>query len=326
MVMVQRALLGLVLPMATWLGLAACGGAVSRDGGEPSSGGGGAGGASSGGGGGAVGRRDCAFGGEIHAHGTTFSIGCNDCACNDGEVACDVRACIDGCTYAGRQYAAGETFPEAGSCNTCTCEKDGTVWCTQVACPTCVGVASTYAAAVEDARRCDPQGTGQCAIYLAETVGCSCGVFVNGGQVDAIASAKGAASLYELGDCAGGICGNCARPLGSYCSSEGSCEDILPYGAACKVGGIVYPSGANGIPDPSSCNECTCADGRLVCTEIGCPLPCPPDRAPASQCALCGEGNACAIVEHGCLPTCGPGGSACAQGTCVDGVCQNLCE
>jgi hypothetical protein len=41
-------------------------------------------------------------------------------------------------------------------------------------------------------------------------------------------------------------------------------------GASCRVLHQTYPSGTSGIPDPGSCNECTCEDGGLMCTLAAC--------------------------------------------------------
>jgi hypothetical protein len=72
--------------------------------------------------------------------------------------------------------------------------------------------------------------------------------------------------------------------VGLYCTDgrwtsaeDGVCGDGRQ--ADCKTGGIVYPHGARNIPDPTSCNTCSCDNGQLICTEIGCPIDCPEDEA-----------------------------------------------
>jgi hypothetical protein len=84
-----------------------------------------------------------------------------------------------------------------------------------------------YARAVDEARKCDPQSTNQCQGQLGETIPCSCGVFVNEANVEAIAAAKQAAALYAADDCGGGLCGPCATPLSGYCSQAGRCETLF---------------------------------------------------------------------------------------------------
>jgi hypothetical protein len=84
----------------------------------------------------------------------------------------------------------------------------------------------------------------------------------------------------------------------------------------------VYPSGATGLPDPVSCNTCSCVDGQLACTKIACPTACPTGTAFSTQCAQCGPTDACEVVEHACLPTCV---DTCTSGVCLDGVCKTVC-
>jgi hypothetical protein len=152
-------------------------------------------------------------------------------------------------------------------------------------------------------------------------------VFIDEANVEAIAAAKEAAATYEAGDCGGGeMCADCGTPVGGYCSQAGRCDTLWREGPrACKVEGIVYPDGATGIPDPTSCNECSCYGGELSCTEINCPKPCPAEHVFTTQCAACGPTDACLIVEHACLPTCSPDTDNCAQGICSDGICRNIC-
>jgi hypothetical protein len=95
-------------------------------------------------------------------------------------------------------------------------------------------------------------------------------------------------------------------------------------GTACKIGGVVYPNGTDGIQDPFSCNKCSCASGQLACTRIGCPIPCPVGTQASQQCAECGPVDNCNVVEHGCLPTC-EAGNCSGAGSCIGGVCRMVC-
>jgi len=247
-------------------------------------------------------------------------------------VASSLVAC--GGTFKGGSDNAGGSGGGAGTgsggrdgCNNCRCGKGGSISCTDKACYSCQDMQTSYARAVEEARKCDPQSNNQCRGKLSEGLQCSCGVFVDEANVDAIAAAKRDAASYATGNCGGGVlCGACATPVGGYCSQAGRCETLWQEEPrACKVGGVVYPDGATGIPDPTSCNKCTCSDGELSCTEINCPTPCPTEHGFASQCALCGPTDECLIVEHACLPTCSPDGPACAEGACSAGICRNRC-
>jgi von Willebrand factor type C domain len=318
--------LSVLVLVAGSLGMVACGGAFR---GESGNEGGTAPVAGAGSGGTSPARRSCVYDGKTYVDGAVFQStdGCNSCACADGEVACDAKACDDGCTYQGKHYAAGEAFPAGDGCNSCSCQTGGAIACTTIGCSTCEDAQAAYGAAVEAARKCDPRAKNQCTEKFEEGLACSCGIFVNGENVDARKAAKQAAAAYSASSCGGGVqCGPCASPAAGYCSAAGACETLWEEGgAACKVGGVIYRDGATGIPDPTSCNKCSCQDGKLGCTEIHCPTPCPTGSAPSTQCALCGPTDACLIVEHACLPTCSPDTDECMQGACVDGVCRNVC-
>jgi hypothetical protein len=69
-------------------------------------------------------------------HGTSYNDGCNGCSCDPrtGLTRCTRRACIPACTYQGRTYNSGQTFPSSDGCNTCTCLASGGVACTLRAC------------------------------------------------------------------------------------------------------------------------------------------------------------------------------------------------
>jgi hypothetical protein len=135
----------------------------------------------------------------------------------------------------------------------------------------------------------------------------------------------GACELFSYGGCEGNA-NNFETP--SECLQV--CAPALASkGAACKVGGKVFPSGGSGsVEDPHSCNTCSCLDGQLdACTEIGCPQECPPNAAPSTSCAACGPADGCEILERGCFVVCSDD-SACAGtefGICLSGLCRNLC-
>lgn len=312
--------------LAGSLGLVACGGAFR---GETGNEGGAAPVAGTGSGGTSLTRKSCVYGGKTYVDGAVSEStdGCNTCACTDGEVGCDAKACDDGCIYQSRHYAVGDGFPAADGCNTCTCEAGGAVSCTLIGCSTCEDAQADYGAAIEAALQCDPQAVNPCAAMFVQGLQCSCGIFVNGEKGDALTAAKRAAASYVTASCGGGVlCGECASPAAGYCSPAGVCQTLWEEGpAACKVGGVIYPDGAQGIPAPTSCNKCSCQDGNLSCTEIDCPTPCPTGSALGTQCALCGPTDGCLVVEHACLPTCSSGRDACLQGVCADGVCRAVC-
>lgn len=138
----------------------------------------------------------------------------------------------------------------------------------------------------------------------------------SGGAADGGASATG-------GDTASG--GANGGTTGGAPGSGGAGSGGQPGGAGCKVGEEIYPDGAGSIPDPFSCNTCTCENGQLACTKIACPTSCPRDHQRSTQCAQCGPTDACEVVEHGCFPVCDFATDCRDGGLCVDGVCRLLC-
>jgi len=225
------------------------------------------------------------------------------------------------CRYEGKAYAAGETFPASDGCNNCSCQSDGAVVCTTRACGNqCPAVEADYAEALKRAKACDPSQSGQCTAVALDTLPCGCTTPVNAGNQKALAELE---SLKKQADACPAVCAPCVPPGPGTCTAAGSCEEApLRAPSSCKVGGIVYPSGASGIPDPTSCNKCSCDDGQLSCTEIGCPTPCPAGTEFGSQCAQCGPTDACQVIEYACLPTCT---DSCPSGFCSNGICRQLC-
>ena len=54
---------------------------------------------------------------------------------------------ITACSYGGQDYSSGSSFPSVDGCNSCGCQSDGTVVCTERACAaTCAYNGVTYQA------------------------------------------------------------------------------------------------------------------------------------------------------------------------------------
>ena len=227
------------------------------------------------------------------------------------------------CHYEGKAYATGETFPASDGCNTCSCQSHGNVFCSAHLCDNqCPAIQADYADALKRAKACDPTQQGQCTAVALGNLPCGCSTPVNAGNQDALADLE---SLKRQAEplCAA-VCSPCLPPGPGTCTAAGSCEEApLRAPISCKVAGIVYPSGTAGIPDPTSCNKCSCDDGQLSCTEIGCPTPCPAGTEFGSQCAQCGPTDACQVIEYACLPTCTA--DACSSGFCSNGICRQIC-
>ena len=188
------------------LGLVACGGQSSR---RDERGLGGEGGTTSvGGTAGTLGGTD---GGTIGVGGTVGSGG-TDC------IDCPPRPC----TYAGRQYAVGESFPSDDGCNTCTCTEQG-IGCTTIACPdtVCDWLQSEYESAVLRAKSCNPaQSSPRCEQLYPSTIPCGCQTFVNDG-----AELEPFLTEWNASECPQPPCVPCDIPTDAYCSELGLCQD-----------------------------------------------------------------------------------------------------
>lgn len=235
-----------------------------------------------------------------------------------------------GCAYEGKTYADGDSFRAMDGCNSCSCE-DGRVACTEIGCdpdpgPTqppisCEQVGVFYEQLLEDAKRCDPHESESCSYRVSTGLGCGCDTFVNPQNWNKDLAAAYASHYQSLGCGSGIACGMCAQPpVGGQCTMQGRCADAaeLKAGPGCKVGGVVYADGSSDIPDPVSCNLCSCNAGQLACTDKACPKPCPAGTKLATSCAQCGPTDACQVVEHACYPACT---DSCATGACIDGAC-----
>jgi hypothetical protein len=168
-------------------------------------------------------------------------------------------------------------------------------------------------------------------------LGCS-GSSDGGGTETPGGGSGGAAQAGSAGGCSGGSAGsssggassggtsNGGRP-GSGGASAGSSSGGRggATGAACRVGDVVYPDGTGDFQDPFSCNMCSCLDGALACTRIGCPIECPAGTSAGTSCDQCGPAGGCEVVFHGCLAQCARA-TDCEDGTCVDQTCKTLCR
>lgn len=229
------------------------------------------------------------------------------------------------CEVDGQTYESGTSFKAADGCNTCSCN-DGEVGCTEIGCgDACLALGTSYQDLLARAKSCDPQVANECTQLVSGGLMCACPTFVNPKlySKDAVAAAE---MEYVANACGQGVtCGPCPPPPPrGYCAPNGQCADLPDLGGerACKVGGVIYPSGASGIQDPFSCNQCACQNGELACDDAACPKPCPDDTKPGKGCAECGPTDACLIFEYDCMPTCV---ETCAKGVCSDGVCVNYC-
>lgn len=266
----------------------------------------------------------CDYGGVHYPSGAAVPAnGCGSCTCRDDQLVCSSLCKPAPCLYEGQSYQAGEQFVDQAG-DQCTCQSDGSVVCAEqpmpIPLPSCQDVDSFYANLISEARSCDPAGREQCTLRVPSGLPCGCDTFVNAQNYDSnLAQAFMSHHMAEMCD-AGVSCEPCPAPAPALgrCDSSGQCVDVVSAGIGCKVDGIVYPSGAGKIPDPTSCNQCSCDNGKLACTEIACDKPCPAGTQLATSCAACGPTDACLVVEYACRPTCT---DTCAGGSCINGAC-----
>ncbi|HYQ04795.1 MAG TPA: hypothetical protein VER96_39240 [Polyangiaceae bacterium] len=317
-------------------GVVACGGTVSISPGSAgaaavagSDSGGASGSAASAGSAGSGAAGSCVYDGKTYPDGARFpdTDGCNSCFCQSGSVGCTLVDCAVHCQFGGKFYQPGDTFKN--DCNTCTCQSDGSIECTQIACADqCTDLQQQYADALKQAKACDPTQRHPCTGTASAGIVCGCSTPVNPDNTDAIALLADLAKRSPAGCYT--PCTTCIEQTSVPTCIDRSCESvpIQEGGAACKVDGILYPSGSSVL---LGCTVCACDNGQFgFCSSMKCPpddsTTCPSGMDFAWQCAACGPSGGCLIGEYSCLPTC-DGEHPCAVGACSDdGHCAQICR
>ena len=129
-------------------------------------------------------------------------------------------------------------------------------------------------------------------------------------------------------DGCGGLCGTCGDEFpctAESCSDQGLCQTaLLPY--YCKINGVCYISGEANPANP--CEKCTPVKEGIK--EMWIPVP---EGTACGVAGMCEEGMCCdpglncmgkECGDDGCGAVCGQCGAGyvCAEGVCVEGVCQ----
>ena len=191
----------------------------------------------------------------------------------------------EGCEVDGVLREPGESFPSADGCNTCTCQEDGGIACTEMACDPgdgCIDEAGEMHAVGEGFP--SPDGCNSCYCEADGTIACTamacdpddgCDY---GGQHYAVG--EGFPSTDGCNNCfcdQDGLVG--CTEMACACDPELICTQVLTC-----VDGLLYPSGCG----PSNCDEA-----------IG---PCESSCDPTLEC-----GQALSCVDGSLYPTtCGP--------------------
>lgn len=189
------------------------------------------------------------------------------------------------CTYDGQTYEAGETFPDTDGCNTCSCGEDGSVACTTKACLS----GCEWNGAMHEPGDVFPAGDGCNTCSCAEDGSVACtkqacpmGQCSNEGYFHAPGE-----SWLSNNQCAACFCDEVGQAI---CSDNGPCT-------TCYYAGTLYTSGQT-FPALDGCNDCTCDDGSIACTEIACAC----DPAQEWWRSYIGDAQSCATIDFDCAP------------------------
>ncbi|AGP35915.1 hypothetical protein BE04_14910 [Sorangium cellulosum] len=194
------------------------------------------------------------------------------------------------CEHNGVDYSPGDKFPDGDGCNGCTCNDDGSVYCSAMSCDeSCTWKGDAFPSGASF-----PAGDGcnTCECLKDGTVSCT------------LAQCEGACTYdglpYAPGDSFAALdgCNTCTcDPAGS---GDVGCTEISCDG--CERDGRTYAVGAL-VPSGDSCNSCTCsADGSIVCTDAACPEGCTyggVEYAPGDSFSSLDDCNTCTCARGG---------------------------
>ena len=182
----------------------------------------------------------------------------------DASGACswEFRNCPTTCTYDGKSYNIGSTFPSTDGCNTCSCDGVNVV-CTKNICPNPCQDADCGAKLDCGTHQCADGSVAGCTNNCVRDANGTCSREVR--QCPTACQTLG--EVVVLND----SCQQCT------CTVDGNwtCKNADPSmcNASCSVDGVTYP---NGVQFSSGGSCCTCKNGSVACvlTQEYCPGTC----------------------------------------------------
>jgi len=286
----------------------------------------------------------------------TAENSCNTCTCQEaGTLVCTMMACENTeqtqavvvqssrvCTLSGgEEVPSGWSGDDTGAnwCNTCSCDAEGHLLCTQAFCFANDKTTCTLNNGVEvkvgwvgfdtgsnSCNTCSCQADGlllctlmACAAAEQRTEASTC--TLTGGDV-----VEEGWNGYDTG---GNSCNKCTCRSGALGCTEMDCGVVedLPQPAAqvslstCTLtgGDVVEDGWAGKDTGANSCNNCMCSDGLLGCTKMNCDVseepPLPTTQDLATTCTLSGGD----VVEDGWAGK-DTGANSCNNCMCSDGL------
>jgi hypothetical protein len=158
-----------------------------------------------------------------------------------------------GCEHGGKRHDVADHFAAGDGCNTCTCQSDGLVGCTTMACNVgCVHDGNTYlpgeSFAVDRCNTCTCEAGGEAVCsFSCPPTGCTFG---------GMHYAPGESFESEES------CQMCA------CVEDGTQCSLVD--CPCTYEGNEFSQGST-FPSRDGCNTCTCAQSSVSCTDLNCP-------------------------------------------------------
>ncbi|XP_033628595.1 kielin/chordin-like protein [Asterias rubens] len=236
--------------------------------------------------------------GDSHEHMShwtpVFSV-CQDCYCEEGQIACEVIQCqsqcshaiikpenccpiCDGCLYEGQEYQNGDPLLTSDPCRECTCEM-GSVSCSYTRCDQ-VGCSRPYTP------------PGQCCAVCQE---CEFeGQYYENGR-----EFYSSVDPCQLCNCQQGelVCRNVQNSCSPQCTHPSNVPDqCCPVCSNCVFESREIPNGRRFRHPDDHCQVCTCTDGFVVCEPEPCnPVSCRNPVLPPGEC--CYQCETCIAVD-----------------------------